>query len=46
MQTNKGRYQSLLNRLKARRKRERLDDLNKTKVDKVIEKAQEKVDNG
>ena len=46
MQTNKGRYQSRLNRLKARRKRERLDDVNKSKVDKAIEKLEEGKTNG
>lgn len=43
MSTNEARLQSLLNRLKARRKQERLDDLNKRKVDESVDELEQKV---
>lgn len=39
---NSDRLQSLLNRLKARRKRERLDEQNKRQIDESVEKVEEK----
>ena len=44
--TNAERVRSLSNRLKARRKRERLDEVNKLQTDKAIEKLEEKLPNG
>lgn len=43
---NRERLQSLLNRLKARRKQERLEDLNKRKTDESVEQLEAKVKNG
>lgn len=43
---NSERLQSLLNRLKARRKQERLEENHKRKIDDAVEKVTEKLPNG
>ena len=46
MSTNEVRLQSLLNRIKARNEWERKKQVDVQKSDKIVEKVQEKKDNG